>query len=105
MTLALVLFVATVGVWVPWKGPQWLAGVLFLIAVAASVALRVVQARRWWRRRKRQIAGLCPECGYDLRATPGRCPECGAVPKPSNPDTAAADVPHSGQRPGVARKS
>jgi hypothetical protein len=55
----------------------WLAAALLFLPPIALLASRVVQARMSsWRRR----VGLCPACGYDLRATPGRCPECGVVP-------------------------
>jgi hypothetical protein len=58
-------------------GPVWAVAIPFWpIAVIVAAVLS-----RWiLRRRAVYPTGLCPTCGYDLRATPGRCPECGAVP-------------------------
>lgn len=54
-------------IWVPlWP--------LVLLPPMAPVALFFWLA---YRRRTRRRAGLCPACGYDLRATPYPCPECG----------------------------
>ena len=56
----------------------WLLAAGFLILPA----WRVSQNRRKQRLRRR---GLCPGCGYDLRATPDRCPECGAAASVNTP--------------------
>jgi hypothetical protein len=53
--------------------PAWSFLLLWLVPMAAWRDLnraRLAQARR-------RAAGLCPACGYDLRASKDRCPECG----------------------------
>jgi hypothetical protein len=47
------------------------------LPASASALATVLLARRKWRA-TRSTPGLCPACGYDLRASPERCPECGA---------------------------
>jgi hypothetical protein len=53
--------------------PHWFLALLFAI-------LPAVHFRAAMRSRSLHRAGLCPDCGYDLRGTPDRCPECGATP-------------------------
>jgi hypothetical protein len=57
-------------------GANVLLGGLLLLTLGSQW----LASRRSSLAERRAQQGLCPTCGYDLRATPDRCPECGAVP-------------------------
>jgi hypothetical protein len=56
--------------------PHWMV-VLVLATLPTLWLFRRFRADLPERRRRR---GLCPACGYDVRATPDLCPECGHRP-------------------------
>jgi hypothetical protein len=60
-----------------------LVAVPYWAVFASFTAIPGVRTLAAVRRRckRRQAAGVCPTCGYDLRATPERCPECGTIPR------------------------
>ena len=66
------------------RGPQferhWYLGAPHWIVAAVFAVLPAARVTAAWRRRLRSRRGLCPSCGYDLRASAGRCPECGTAP-------------------------
>ena len=61
---------------VPWV----YAFVISLLPVTGVIGGLSWRWRKKLRRLARVAAKLCPECGYDCRASPGRCPECGNGP-------------------------
>ena len=62
-------------VWVAYR----LLTLLAVIPIGAAVAFTVIRTHRL------KLTGVCPTCGYDLRATPDRCPECGTQAGGSSP--------------------
>lgn len=60
---------------------QWYAQCPYWALFTFTTLLPLVRTWRWLRRRRRG-PGICPKCGYDLRASPDRCPECGRVRTP-----------------------
>jgi hypothetical protein len=72
------------------SGPCWIPVVLFGALPALALARVIVRLDV---RHRRILEQRCPECGYDLRASPERCPECGHTPRvASGSGHAAADA-------------
>lgn len=65
--------------------PRWISVSLPLTVWCVFLVLPVAWVADWGRRlrvrmlaTRRRNSGLCPTCGYDLRASKERCPECGS---------------------------
>ena len=57
-------------------GGPYLVAIVFAMLMTSLLAAANEHALKK-RMRHRLAAGLCPACGYDLRASTERCPECG----------------------------
>jgi len=62
----------------------WYPHLVATLVVALFYLPSVKRAMHRRRERIRARRGLCPTCGYDLRASKDRCPECG-TPVPAAP--------------------
>lgn len=63
-----------------WSGRQYELFVPFWVLCFAAFIPSICWLTIATRRMKRCKNGYCPQCGYDLRATPNHCPECGMLP-------------------------
>jgi hypothetical protein len=77
------------------SAPYWLPVAASLAWPAVRFARRATRARIGHQRRR---AGLCANCGYDLRSSAGRCPECGAA------DTAESGASAATPARGASRR-
>jgi hypothetical protein len=66
-------------------GGEWWVGVPYWFLIILFTAFPLMRTMCLTRRIRRQRAGCCLACGYDLRGTPDHCPECGAIPPAESP--------------------
>ena len=57
---------------------EWVFAGVMLVALAVGLVASI-GASKLRVERDRRSRGLCPGCGYDVRANPTRCPECGRL--------------------------
>jgi hypothetical protein len=63
--------------------PTRIVSISLAIPFILSLPLSWIGFRLWKRpslQDRRRRDGLCPTCGYDVRASPNQCPECGVKP-------------------------
>jgi hypothetical protein len=65
----------------PYPDDGWTLRIPWWAVVLATGILPLMALFDWVQQERPRRRGFCPECGYDLRATPTRCPECGYVPR------------------------
>jgi hypothetical protein len=60
-------------------GRSWVLAVRPWLPTLMAAVLPAIWLCRYAKARRARRTGLCPTCGYDLRASPERCPECGTL--------------------------